>query len=522
MGPAQGPRDERGRAHGWGAEGVQHPNRGTGRSTTTATTGAGLRVVPTLTGSRAQLAPATRARSTRDALLRRMLAVADAVGIVAAMVVVGAVHPPDHARDVALIVVLALPLWVLANRLTGSYHRDELIVHKSTLDELPLVARSVTMGTLVLFFVAPFTTGAPLERDVTLLFLLVALTAVPAARGLARVAWRTATAPERVIVLGSGPVAELVATKLGGHPEYGIELLGYLDAQAEPHSGAAGLPFLGELEDFAAICARERVQRIIIAFTNLPYERTSELVCASRRLGLKVSIVPRLYEVIGSGVVTDAVEGLTVHGLRPSARGATNLALKRAIDVLVASAGLLALSPALLVAALAVKLTSPGPVLFRQERMGHGQRSFSILKLRTMVHDAETRKAGLRHLNEMDVAGPMFKMARDPRITRVGGWLRRTSFDELPQLLNVLRGEMSLVGPRPLVLDEDDHVIGWHRERLDLKPGLTGPWQVLGRNRIPFEEMVKLDYLYVATWSLFGDVKLILRTLPVVLGRRGA
>lgn len=187
-----------------------------------------------------------------------------------------------------------------------------------------------------------------------------------------------------------------------------------------------------------------------------------------------------------------------------------------------AAAGLLLLSPVLLAAAIAIKLTSPGPVLFAQERMGRGHRPFRMLKLRTMVQDAEAQKAGLRHLNEMAADGPMFKMARDPRITRVGGLLRRTSLDELPQLVNVLRGEMSLVGPRPLVLDEDDHVIGWHRERLELKPGLTGPWQVLGRNAIPFEEMVKLDYLYVAGWSLFTDVKLILRTLPVVLGRRGA
>jgi lipopolysaccharide/colanic/teichoic acid biosynthesis glycosyltransferase len=159
-------------------------------------------------------------------------------------------------------------------------------------------------------------------------------------------------------------------------------------------------------------------------------------------------------------------------------------------------------------------------VLFRQERVGRGNRQFRMLKFRTMVRDAEELRPDLEHLNEM-TGGAMFKIADDPRITRVGGLLRRASLDELPQLWNVLRGEMSLVGPRPLIPSENAHVIGRHRARLDLTPGLTGPWQVMGRNAIPFSEMVKLDYLYVAEWSLWNDLKLIVRTLPVVIGRRG-
>jgi lipopolysaccharide/colanic/teichoic acid biosynthesis glycosyltransferase len=219
-------------------------------------------------------------------------------------------------------------------------------------------------------------------------------------------------------------------------------------------------------------------------------------------------------------VEIDQVEGMTLMGLRGLTRTQSTLGLKRALDTTGAALGLLILAPLVVAIAVAVKLGSPGPVLFRQERVGRGNRQFRMLKFRTMVRDAEELRPDLEHLNEM-TGGAMFKIADDPRITRVGGLLRRASLDELPQLWNVLRGEMSLVGPRPLIPSENAHVIGRHRARLDLTPGLTGPWQVMGRNAIPFSEMVKLDYLYVAEWSLWNDVKLMVRTLPVVIGRRG-
>ncbi len=197
----------------------------------------------------------------------------------------------------------------------------------------------------------------------------------------------------------------------------------------------------------------------------------------------------------------------------------SSAALKRGFDLLGASLGLLAVSPLMIAIAIAIKLDSRGPVFFRQLRVGrHGQR-FHMLKFRTMVPDAEALKDGLRDRNEaMD---GLFKIAEDPRVTRVGRLLRRSALDELPQLLNIARGEMSLVGPRPLVLDEDQRVEGWHRRRLELMPGMTGPWQILGPSRVPLREMVAIDYLYVANWSLWTDVKILLRTVPHVLGRRG-
>ena len=196
--------------------------------------------------------------------------------------------------------------------------------------------------------------------------------------------------------------------------------------------------------------------------------------------------------------------------------------LKRTFDIVASGAGLLLISPILAVSAIAIKLDSKGPVFFRQARHGRGGREFRIVKFRTMVADAEAQRLAMAHLNQMEGGGPLFKMADDPRITRVGAFLRKWSIDELPQLWNVLRGEMSLVGPRPFVVHESEQITGWASRRLETTPGITGLWQVLGRNDIPFEEMVKLDYVYVTNWSLWWDIKILVQTLPVVLARRGA
>ncbi len=197
----------------------------------------------------------------------------------------------------------------------------------------------------------------------------------------------------------------------------------------------------------------------------------------------------------------------------------SSIARKRALDLLGASLGLLAIAPLMLAIALAIKLEDRGPVLFRQRRVGRHGQGFQMLKFRTMVPEADALKEALRHRNE--ARGGLFKIAEDPRVTRVGRFLRRSALDELPQLLNVLKGEMSLVGPRPLIVEEDRRIEGWRRRRLDLMPGMTGPWQILGPARAPLGEMVAIDYLYVANWSFWTDLKILLRTVPHVLGRRG-
>jgi lipopolysaccharide/colanic/teichoic acid biosynthesis glycosyltransferase len=190
------------------------------------------------------------------------------------------------------------------------------------------------------------------------------------------------------------------------------------------------------------------------------------------------------------------------------------------MDLTLSIVGMVLVLPLFLTVAVLIRLDSPGPVLFRQLRMGAGEKPFRMFKFRTMAADADERKADFAHLNAHARPGGdprMFKIERDPRVTRVGGILRRYSLDELPQLLNVVRGEMSLIGPRPLILEEDRHIGDWGRKRLLLKPGMTGLWQVLGRSAIPFEEMVKLDYLYVTTWSFTNDVRLLLTTIPAIL-----
>ena len=252
--------------------------------------------------------------------------------------------------------------------------------------------------------------------------------------------------------------------------------------------------------------------------TSADNETMLDAVSRTTALGVKVSIVPRLFEVVGSAVEFDTVGGVTVLGVRRPGLSRSSRALKRAMDVVGASFGLLLLSPLFAVVALAIKLDIHGPVFFRQLRVGRDGHMFRMIKFRSMVAGAEAQREALEALNETD---GLFKISADPRITRVGRLLRRCSIDELPQLINVLLGDMSLVGPRPLVIDEDRLIEGRHRERLQFAPGMTGPWQVLGPTRPPLSEMVKTDYLYAANWSLWSDIKILVRTFAHVAGLRG-
>jgi lipopolysaccharide/colanic/teichoic acid biosynthesis glycosyltransferase len=245
---------------------------------------------------------------------------------------------------------------------------------------------------------------------------------------------------------------------------------------------------------------------------------THDLVREAKATGARVSLHPRMLEVVGSSIELDDIQGLTLLGVRSFGLSRSSALLKRAFDATGAALGLIALSPLVAVIAAAIRLDSKGPVIYRQPRIGREGRTFMIWKFRTMVDGADALKESLREHNE---AEGLFKIAADPRITRVGRRLRQYSLDELPQLVNVLRGEMSLVGPRPLVADDDGRITGLDRRRLSLTPGMTGHWQVLGSARVPLGEMIKLDYLYVASWSLWTDVKILLRTLPYVIARRG-
>ena len=450
---------------------------------------------------------------------RRLLAFSDVLALVAAYLLVWAVDPPPGDLIDRAPLLAALPLWVLLNKVLGLYDRDASTINKSPLDELPRIAHSIALGTGGVFLLGGMVLPIHFYRPQALLFACLAFLATPFLRSFARAAVRKLYAPERVLVIGSGSVAALVCDKLRGHQEYGVQLVGYVDESWGGSEPQVDLPHLGEIARFDAVAREHNIERVVVAFSSLSHEHLLDVVSTAKRQALKVTIVPRLFEAMGHAVEIDSVQGMTLMGLRGLTRTRSSLLLKRMIDVSAAAAGLVLLAPLLAGIALAVKLTTPGPVLFAQRRIGRDNTPFRMLKFRTMYQGADRLKAELGHLNE--ATAPMFKIARDPRITPVGRFLRRTSLDELPQLWNVLRGEMSLVGPRPLIPSEDAQVIGWHRDRLELTPGLTGPWQVMGRTAIPFQEMIKLDYLYVAEWSLWNDVKLLVRTGPVVLGARG-
>jgi exopolysaccharide biosynthesis polyprenyl glycosylphosphotransferase len=275
---------------------------------------------------------------------------------------------------------------------------------------------------------------------------------------------------------------------------------------------------LGDHDMLGVIVIEHGIERVVIAPGRSDPDEILGVIKLVRALGVRASLLPRLFEAVGSSVEFENVEGEILLGVRSYGLSKSSRLLKRAMDLVCASIGLLLVSPLLLAIAVAIKLDSRGPVLFRQRRIGIEGEEFEMLKFRTMVDGADEGKAELLDLNEAD---GLFKIADDPRLTRVGRFIRRSSLDELPQLINVLKGDMSLVGPRPLVPDEDRHVEGSHPRRLHLVPGMTGIWQVFGSSRIPLAEMVKIDYLYGANWSLWLDVKVLLRTIPYVIGRRG-
>jgi exopolysaccharide biosynthesis polyprenyl glycosylphosphotransferase len=453
----------------------------------------------------------------RDALFRRLLVVADVVALVGAFVLT--VELSRRSLALTWAAVAGVPILVVCAKLTGLYDRDETLLRKTTLDEAPKLFQLATLCALATWLAGGLITHHPLDRHEAL-FLWLALAAglILARAGSRALALRVAPA-ERCLFIGDEVSAETIRSKLTGHGGVKAEVVAHLDLDkvASWSTDSFSEERLAEIRDLAQTLD---VHRAIIAPRSVDGGEMLNLVRTLKAVGVRVSVLPRLLEVVGSSVEFDDLHGVTVMGVRRFELTRSSAAFKRAFDVLGASLGLLAVSPLLLVIAVAIKLDSRGPVFFRQLRVGrHGQR-FQMLKFRTMVPEAEALKDGLRDRNEAQEG--LFKIAADPRVTRVGRLLRASALDELPQLWNIVRGEMSLVGPRPLVVDEDRRVEGWHRRRLELMPGMTGPWQILGPARVPLREMVAIDYLYIANWSPWTDLKILLRTVPHVLGRRGA
>jgi exopolysaccharide biosynthesis polyprenyl glycosylphosphotransferase len=425
-----------------------------------------------------------------------------------------------------LIFILTLPVWLVVAKMYGLYDRDESRANHTTTDDIVGVFHLVTICSWLLLVGAWVSNVVSPAFSKVVLFWLIAIPAVTLLRAGARaICRRRLSYVQNTVIVGAGNVGQLLARKILQHPEYGINLIGIVDNAPLPmQPGLEHVAWLGSDDRLVAIIQGFDVERVMFAFSNDSFERTVDLIRSLKDLELQVDIVPRLFDLVTPTTEIHALEGISLLGIPPLHLSRSSRLLKRTMDVILASAGLVLLAPLFGLVAAWIKVDSSGPVLFRQLRIGSEGRLFQILKFRTMAVDAEERKAALRHLNKHAQPGSdskMFKIPDDPRVTHAGRFLRRYSLDELPQLVNVLRGEMSLVGPRPLILDEGCHVDEWARRRLDLRPGMTGLWQVLGRSDIPFDEMVKLDYQYVTTWSLWHDFRLLFRTIPLIVQARG-
>ncbi|MFN8223053.1 MAG: sugar transferase [Gaiellales bacterium] len=321
----------------------------------------------------------------------------------------------------------------------------------------------------------------------------------------------------RVVLLGAGErLAHLRDQLLASRGGLGIEIVGALSADAVP-----GLPRLGDgLAELPAVLEQERPAELILSEADFHEQTVLEVVHLAHRFGVRVKLAPSTTELLVHEGQYVPGQGVPLFELRPPVLSGVAWVSKRVFDLVVASTLLVALTPLWLVVAVAVKLSSPGPVFYRDRRVGLGEREFGMLKFRTMVADAAERQHELEELNE--ASGALFKIRDDPRVTRVGAVLRRLSIDELPQLANVVRGEMSLVGPRPLPLRDHAMLEDWHRARYHVLPGMTGLWQISGRSGLAFDDLVRLDFTYIEQWSIWTDVSIIAKTIPAVLARRGA
>jgi exopolysaccharide biosynthesis polyprenyl glycosylphosphotransferase len=446
----------------------------------------------------------------REALQRRMLVAADGCATALALIFVLTWYGAHHA---VIVAIAGVSMVVLLFKATGLYDRDDVRLVHSTLDEVPLLLQLTGLLALGVAILQSGLLGDSFRAGQIGALWLASFAALCVGRVVARsVAARTAPT-ERCLVIGDPDRVERIRQKL-------------LSSQARA-AVVGSLPIVGEdvaAVDWVAMPGLFRrvvedlnVHRIIIAPAITDTVGVVNLIRAAKAVGVRVSVLPRMFEVVGSAVEFDDVDGMTMLGVRRFGLSRSSRVLKRALDVSVGSITLVLISPVVSAIALAIRLESPGSVFFRQVRVGRDGKHFEIFKFRSMVADADARKDELRALNEAGEG--LFKLTDDPRVTAVGRFLRRTSLDELPQLFNVLRGDMSLVGPRPLVIDEDAQVLGLDRSRLHLTPGMTGPWQVMG-SRVPMQEMVGIDYLYVSNWSLWLDLKLLVRTARHV-ARRG-
>ncbi len=463
--------------------------------------------------------PVAKAGLGRDYRTRRLLVCADLIALLAGIAswsLLGIPRPSQHA----LWTLFTLPLWIVLLNIYGLYAAGLRRVGYATVDDIPAMGHAFLVGGVATWIYLQLTPAGKLPFSDLLAYIGVAFVLTLTLRFLVRKLALRLFGSERVMFVGSGPMTPILVRQMMRQPRHGLEAVGVL-TRPENNHWPLPLPQVGALGsvDAAAVISHHAVDRVIVSAEGIDDDMLLDLVSLCRQLGVKISALPSLAAMMGPAATVDHLEGITLIGINTPSLARSNRLFKRAMDIVGASVLLAVSSPILLLVAISIKLDSPGPVLFRQKRIGRAGQPFKLAKFRSMVIDAEAqREALLKHSRQSQ----WLDLEHDPRITRFGRFLRLTSLDELPELWNVLRGDMSLVGPRPLIAEEDRNVAGWARRRLDLTPGITGVWQVMGRAHIPFEQMIMLDYLYVANWSMWADIKLMLQTIPVVLSRRGA
>ena len=438
-----------------------------------------------------------------EPLLRRMLALGDVLAVSAAAVVVGIW---GSGATAALLLVLSAPIWIVAAKFAGLYDRDHRTLRHLTVDELPWLLVWTLSSTAVLTLLLAPVPALDLSSDDRLLVWGTVLGLGFTFRAGMRALWRRVTPPQRVLIVGDGPLAQAVVRKLELFPDIHAEITGRIESCSALHES---------LDDLGT-----GLDRIVIACSELSEELLEKLLPFCRMRRVRLTVIPPTRGMFGTATHLTHIADLPLLDYNTWDISRTTVALKRAFDIGLAVLGLVLASPLFLLVGLATLIDSGGPIFFRQVRAGERGRPFTMLKFRTMIKDAEARLPELVAFDDLDA--PMFKLKADPRVTRVGRVLRRTSIDELPQLVNVLRGEMSIVGPRPEQLDLVERYAPEHQFRLQVKPGITGPMQVYGRGELTFDERLAVEREYVENLSLARDIRILLMTLPAVFGKRGA
>jgi exopolysaccharide biosynthesis polyprenyl glycosylphosphotransferase len=480
---------------------------------------------------------------TRGWIVRRHLVGADVLGLVIAFGLAelslgrneGAGDRVDPWAELAAFVV-TLPIWVLVAHLLGLYDRDEERAGHSTVDDAAGVFVLLTVGTWLLIAGSWATGRADPEVPKVLVFWLAAIVLVSCLRSAARLlAKRFAGYLQNAVIVGAGEVGQLVGAKILRHPEYGINFLGFVDkAQQFRRQDLPRLTLLGGVQDLPGIVEELDVERVIVAFSGQDQSSLLDDLRPLRNRGVQVDIVPRFFDILGPGAQVHAIEGLPLVGLPPVRLPRSSRATKRMMDIALGLAALVVLAPVLAAIAICIRVDSPGPVLYRHRRVGRRGKRIDVTKFRTMRQEfcrgerygGASADAAFEQLLSDPARRLQFeqsyKLHDDPRVTRLGSLLRRTSLDELPQLFDVLRGDLSLVGPRPVTEQELERYGHLANELLNVKPGITGYWQINGRAALDYTDRVRLEMAYVHRWSVKLDLAIMAKTPRAVVRKLGA